>query len=95
MIFGLTASSVYLLLVLAFALAGLWLPWIFTASLALYFVTTVAYSLRLKQLAIVDVMTLASLYTMRIIAGAAAVAVPMLSSGYRLFNVYLPQLGAD
>lgn len=66
-----------LLLILAFTLAGIWLPWLFTVSLACYFVLTVAYSLRLKQLPIVDVMTLAGLYTMRIIAGAAAVDVPV------------------
>jgi 4-hydroxybenzoate polyprenyltransferase len=64
---------------LAFALAGLTggLPGRFTASLGGYFVLTVAYSLRLKQIPIVDVLTLAMLYTMRIIAGAAAIAVPL------------------
>ncbi len=65
------------LLALAFTLSGLALPWPFTASLALYVVITVAYSLRLKQVPIVDVMTLAVLYTLRIIAGAAAIAVPL------------------
>ena len=67
------------LLLLAFALAGLTcgLPGRFTASLGGYFVLTVAYSLRLKQIPIVDVLTLAMLYTMRIIAGAAAIAVPL------------------
>jgi len=35
------------------------LPWRFTASMAVYFVLTVAYSLRLKQIPIVDVLTLA------------------------------------
>lgn len=65
------------LLVLSFALAGLVLTWQFAASVAVYFVLTVAYSLRLKQEPVVDVMTLAALYTLRIIAGAAAIAVPL------------------
>ncbi len=65
------------LLVIAFTLSGFALPWPFTASLALYVVITVAYSVRLKQVPIVDVMTLAVLYTLRIIAGAAAIAVPL------------------
>jgi 4-hydroxybenzoate polyprenyltransferase len=45
--------------------------------LATYVVLTVAYSLRLKQVPIVDVLTLAMLYTLRIMAGAAAIAVPL------------------
>lgn len=67
------------LLLLAFALAGLvgGLPWRFMAILGGYFGLTLAYSLRLKQIPIVDVLTLATLYTMRIIAGAAAIAVPL------------------
>jgi 4-hydroxybenzoate polyprenyltransferase len=45
--------------------------------LAGYYALTWAYSLRLKRAAIVDVMTLAGLYTVRIIAGAAATATPV------------------
>lgn len=59
------------LLGLAFALSTL-LPNRFILVLAAYFVMTLAYSVRLKQQVIVDVMLLAGLYTMRIIAGAAA-----------------------
>ncbi len=76
------------LLALALTLADLGLPWQFTASLATYFVLTVAYSLRLKQVPIIDVLTLAGLYTMRIIAGAAAVAVP-LSFWLLSFSMFL------
>src|SRR5665811_620179 len=47
-----------------------------------------AYSLRLKQMPIVDVLTLAGLYTLRIIAGAAAVAVP-LSFWLLAFSMFL------
>jgi 4-hydroxybenzoate polyprenyltransferase/phosphoserine phosphatase len=61
------------LLVGAFALASL-LPLEFVAVLAFYYVSTLAYSLRLKRSALVDVLTLAGLYTIRIIAGAAAIS---------------------
>lgn len=46
--------------------------WSFLLCLIAYFVLTCAYSLLLKRLVLVDCMTLAGLYTMRIIAGAAA-----------------------
>ena len=63
-----------LLLVLAFAVS-MFLPTRFVLVLAAYFVMTLAYSVRLKRQVIVDVMLLAGLYTMRIIAGAAATAI--------------------
>jgi UbiA prenyltransferase family protein len=40
---------------------------------ALYAVTTVAYSLVIKRLVILDVMTIASLFILRVVAGAVAV----------------------
>jgi 4-hydroxybenzoate polyprenyltransferase len=40
---------------------------------ALYGLTTVAYSLILKRLVIIDVMTIASLFILRVVAGAVAV----------------------
>jgi hypothetical protein len=43
------------------------------ALVALYGAATVAYSLGLKQLVIIDVMTIASLFILRVIAGAVAV----------------------
>jgi 4-hydroxybenzoate polyprenyltransferase/phosphoserine phosphatase len=52
---------------------GLALPRVFLAVLAGYYVFNVAYSLRLKYVVILDVLTLAALYTLRIIAGSAAV----------------------
>ena len=66
-----------LLLVISFWLAWFFLPHAFIAALSAYFALTVAYSLRLKQTAIIDVLTLAGLYTLRIIAGAAAISVPL------------------
>lgn len=64
-----------LLLGAAFLVAGMFLPGNFVIVLASYVALTVAYSLTLKQRAIVDVLALAGLYTVRIVAGAAAVAV--------------------
>jgi 4-hydroxybenzoate polyprenyltransferase/phosphoserine phosphatase len=66
-----------LLLGAAFALALVALPPAFSACLAVYAVTTVAYSMRLKQVPMLDVLTLAMLYTLRVVAGAVAVAAPL------------------
>ena len=61
-----------------FTLAGFAVAWLvnplFTGILAIYSVTTLAYSLRLKQIVMLDVQLLATLYTLRIIAGAAAIS---------------------
>lgn len=65
------------LLVAAFALAGWLLPAPLVGALAGYFVLTVSYSLRLKQVAAVDVLVLAGLYTLRVAAGAFAIDVPL------------------
>jgi 4-hydroxybenzoate polyprenyltransferase len=52
-------------------------PLRFSLCLAVYFTLTVLYSFKLKQIPIVDVLALAMLYTLRIIAGAAAISVPL------------------
>ena len=44
--------------------------------LALYYVLTMSYSLRLKDIVILDVLALAGLYTLRVMAGAAAFSIP-------------------
>lgn len=49
----------------------------FSAWLIAYFALTCAYSVALKRYALIDCLTLAGLYTLRIIAGAAAVAVAL------------------
>jgi len=49
-----------------------WLGAAFLGVVALYMVTSLAYSLRLKRMRWVDVATLAALYTLRVVAGAAA-----------------------
>ena len=63
-----------LLLVTAFALSWWQLPPAFTAVLATYYASTLAYSLYLKRHMVVDVITLAGLYTVRIVAGVAAIS---------------------
>jgi 4-hydroxybenzoate polyprenyltransferase len=55
---------------LALSLAAL--PWTFVGVLALYFATSQAYSLVLKRIAVLDVLVLASLYALRLLAGAVA-----------------------
>lgn len=61
-----------LLLGSAFIGAVFLLPWQFAAVLLVYYFLTLAYSLYLKRQMAVDVIALATLYTLRIIAGAAA-----------------------
>ena len=66
---------------------GLLLPPPFLAALGVYYALTLAYSLTLKRRAILDVMTLAGLYGMRIVAGGAATAVT-LSPWLLAFSVF-------
>ena len=54
----------------------------------LYLLLTVVYSLVLKRLVLVDCLTLATLYTVRIIAGAAAVSVS-LSFWLLAFSIFI------
>lgn len=65
------------LLVAAFAGALLLLPGEFAGVLAAYYVLTLAYSLSLKRHMAIDVISLALLYTLRIIAGAAATSLEL------------------
>lgn len=67
--FGL--KSVAVLLTISVIAASLLDP-LFWLVLGGYLVTTTAYSLSLKRMLLIDVLTLAGLYTMRILAGAAA-----------------------
>ncbi|MCB1671636.1 MAG: UbiA family prenyltransferase [Gammaproteobacteria bacterium] len=61
------------LLILAFLISVL-LPWEFSLVLLGYYLLTLLYSFYLKAFAIIDVLLLACLYTIRIIAGAAAIS---------------------
>ena len=75
------ASSLALALLLPHVLAVLSPQFIWNGQgrfldwLVLYAVSTIVYSLRLKRMILVDVMVLACLYTIRILAGSAAAEV--------------------
>ncbi|MEL6920653.1 MAG: UbiA family prenyltransferase [Pseudomonadota bacterium] len=69
-----TGLKIAIGLLFASALICLFLPPVFAAVLAGYFVITTAYSLKIKRWLLIDVLTLASLYTVRVIAGIAVVA---------------------
>ena len=56
---------------------ALFLPTQFLGLLAVYYVITLAYSLRLKQVVVLDILVLAALYTIRLLAGGAATGVPV------------------
>ncbi len=68
-------------------LIGLFLPWRFLLVLAVYYVMSAAYSVFLKRLPIVDVLTLACLYGVRLFAGGVAIAVT-LSPWLLMFSTF-------
>jgi 4-hydroxybenzoate polyprenyltransferase len=68
---GLALAVSPLLAAAALALCA-WFDPLLLLAVGVYFVTTVAYSLRLKSLMMVDIVTLAILYTLRVLGGSAA-----------------------
>ncbi|RMG41897.1 MAG: UbiA family prenyltransferase [Candidatus Dadabacteria bacterium] len=76
-----------LLLIFAGMLSWL-LPDKFLLLVVLYFLATVSYSVWLKKIVLVDVIVLALLYTIRIIAGGAATTVPV-SHWLVVFSMFL------
>ncbi|WP_062228040.1 UbiA family prenyltransferase [Aureimonas frigidaquae] len=76
-----------LLLVAALGIAFLFAPPAFMAVLGLYFVATCAYSFWLKRKLLVDVVALAGLYTVRILAGSAATGI-FLSPWLMAFSMF-------
>ncbi|WP_170412011.1 UbiA family prenyltransferase [Ruegeria arenilitoris] len=73
---------------IAFALTLAFLPPVFAVVLIAYLIITMAYSFWLKQIATADVMVLASLYTLRVIAGSAATGI-VLSSWFLAFSMFV------
>ncbi len=67
-----TGFALAAVLVLAAAALLPLLPVAFALWMALYIASTMAYSLYLKRVAIVDVLVLSGLYTLRLLAGGAA-----------------------
>lgn len=76
------------LLAAAFTLSLALLPLAFSGILAIYLAATAAYSFGLKRAMLFDVLTLAGLYTLRIVAGSAALALPR-SFWLLAFSVFL------
>ena len=60
----------------------------FAGALLGYFALTVAYTLYLKRLVMVDIVVLAGLYTLRIVAGATAINV-ILSEWLLIFSIFI------
>ena len=75
-------------LLLAALVIALMLPPRFLDYLALYLVTTVSYSFYFKRIVLVDVLLLSGLYTLRLLAGAAATDVG-ISPWLAGFSVFL------
>lgn len=69
---GVAAIPVLLLIA---AVIAVFLPPLFGAVLGIYYIVTLAYSMGLKRMALIDVLTLAILYTLRLIAGGAATGI--------------------
>jgi 4-hydroxybenzoate polyprenyltransferase len=70
---GTAAGAAVALTVVALGLAAVGVDAEVAGLVALYGVITAAYSLLLKHLVIIDVMTIASLFILRVVAGAVAV----------------------
>lgn len=74
-------------------IAAMWISWVFLpphfqAALVLYLVLTTAYSMYLKRIAVLDVLLLAGLYTLRVLAGVAAAHV-RFSTWLLAFSMFL------
>ena len=82
---GLIAAPLLLLLSLSICH---WLPIEFLGVLSIYYVVTLAYSFSLKRLVMIDVLMLAGLYTVRIVAGAAATGIA-LSFWLLMFAIFV------
>lgn len=69
-------ARTFLLLAVPVVVAlALWLQPMFAAALGTYFVLNVAYSLRLKEIAYLDVLLIAVFFILRVLAGAFAIEV--------------------
>ncbi|MFC1605633.1 UbiA family prenyltransferase [Pseudomonadota bacterium] len=76
------------LLLCSFGLALWQLPLLFSVVLLAYFAMTLAYSVWLKRVVMLDVVTLAVLYTIRVIAGAAATGL-LITSWIMAFSTFI------
>jgi len=76
------------ILLLGAGLVSLALPWQFAAVLASYYAITLLYTFVLKRRIVIDVVTLAGLYTIRVVAGGAATGIPV-SEWLLAFSMFL------
>lgn len=83
----LTGAALCVGTALGAALVGLLLPWRFLLVLAIYYLLSTAYSVFLKRQPIIDVLTLACLYGVRLFAGGMAIAVS-LSPWLLMFSTF-------
>ena len=72
----------------AFLVAILFMPWQFVLVLAVYYVLTFGYSLIIKRRAVLDICTLAGLYSIRVVAGGAATGI-FLSPWLLAFSMFV------
>ncbi len=73
-------AGVFLVLatwIIGFGLAALFLSGSFVVVVGIYLMTTAAYSIRLKREPVLDVMVLAGLYVIRVLAGGMAGSIPV------------------
>lgn len=77
-----------LILVITILITSLLLPFPFFMVLITYYILTLLYSFKLKRIVMIDVITLAILYTLRIIAGNAALGLS-LSFWLLAFSVFI------
>jgi len=78
---GTVTTRAAMMLAVALLLAAIFLavklPWSFGIMLAVYLLSTILYSLYLKTKVVLDICTLAGLYTIRLFAGGAATTIPI------------------
>lgn len=82
------APTTAILLITAFTISSLLLSWEFTVAMITYLSTALAYSFWLKRVLILDVVVLAGLYTLRIVAGGRVVDVEV-SHWLLVFSMFL------
>jgi len=73
------ATTVALVLICFAGLLSTALPWSFSLAVLVYFGLTTSYSVWLKKFLVVDVVALSALYSLRLVAGGAAVSIPVSS----------------
>ena len=71
------AAGIALALIVGAAICAAWLPAGFQLALASYLFLGLAYSLLLKRVLMIDVLTLVAVHDLRLVAGACAASIPL------------------